>query len=104
MEQKKDCRNGAKGQERHIVFTKWYQSLLKTGETATSEKFGMRVGKCEVCRMIYCQVQRTLTLSTLSKCLTYYKLIVMMIWNPIIVMKKLIQKKMPITSSAELEL
>ena len=47
MEQNKNCRNGAKRRERHLVppVTKWYQSFLKTGETATSEKFGIGVGK-----------------------------------------------------------
>ena len=47
MEHNKNCRNGAKGRERHVVspVTKWYQSFLRTSETATSEKFGIGVGK-----------------------------------------------------------
>ena len=47
MEQNKNCRNGAKERERHVVspVTKWYQSFLKSGETATSEKFVIGVGK-----------------------------------------------------------
>ena len=47
MEQNKNCRYGRKGRERHVVspVTKWYQSFLRTGETATSEKIGIAVGK-----------------------------------------------------------